>query len=290
MYSQYYTKNQSKPRTEHGNSHSIFVKTSKEGPEHRSRRNQKYYTESAVTAVLPPLNQLNNRNMGNSHKILREASPMRRRSSPSIVSSNSESQQAKLNNYSEYRSGFSSEPKFAGKSSHDNTAKSSNGNLRRNSSDSGYNSSGKACETRHESDLSNGLQLHSVNNNKSCSKNEHSKLTEGNSYRTGSTISPSRTPEYYKHTTGIETRESVLSGRSSSRTNLDFNTSRSRSYTNDRHSPSVSTFFLSKLIKLLTLGLFTHWFSHLLIFSIPADSRRECLKKLQTLQNCKCCN
>lgn len=115
-----------------------------------SRRSGSSYREDLFnqsknsSASLPSLPNIKGTNaMGNTLKNARAMSPVGRHSSSSnsVISRNS-----KLGDNFEY-GGESSVPKFAGKS-HDTTS-TLNGSVkpRRNSSDSGYNSSGKACET-----------------------------------------------------------------------------------------------------------------------------------------------
>ena len=142
-------------------------------------------------------------------------------------SSNSVSHRPKLERYFD-----SSEPKFAGKSSH-YTPPILNNNFesRRNSSDSGYNSSGKFCEPRTETSLSNGLQRVDFNDNKSCGKSDHGQFN-------GS--SNSTTPS---------------SGRSPSKTSPDFYNPKPRSYVNDRLTSPKSPMSESQgLVGLQNLG------------------------------------
>ena len=115
--------------------------------------------------------------MGNiSLKNIGENSSSRTNYSPSNIVSHRQ----KLRNF-EYGVG-SPEPKFAGKSSHHSPSVVKNNNFenRRNSSDSGYNSSGKLCEPPTETNLSNGLQRVGLSNyNKSCGKSDYSQSKSG---------------------------------------------------------------------------------------------------------------
>ncbi len=173
--------------------------------------------------VLPKrdLPNLEDKAMGNSLQ-MREKSPhnWRKYSSSSSVSRNFE------------HGVDSSDPiKFAGKSSYDTSSTlNSNVKVRRNSSDSGYNSSGKVtCETRTETSLPNRLQRLNLDDNKSCGKSYiYSQFSKNKSCT--SALIPSYKPELYKPTES----SGRSSSRSSSRTSLDLDNTKPRSYVNDR--------------------------------------------------------
>ena len=166
------------------------------------------------------LPNLEDKAMGNSLQ-MREKSPQSRRkySSSNSVSHNFE------------HGVDSSDPiKFAGKSSYDTSSTlNSNVKVRRNSSDSGYNSSGKVtCETRTETSLPNRLQRLNLDDNKSCGKSYiYSQFSKNKSC---TSVLPSYKPELYKPTES----SGRSSSRSSSRTSLDLDNTKPRSYVNDR--------------------------------------------------------
>jgi hypothetical protein len=190
-------------------------------------------TQNTKSAILPtrdlPCLVEDRKAMGNiSLKTVTEKSPIRRKSS----SSNSVSRQGKLSDYFEHGV-VSSDPKFAGKSSYDTTL-NTNDKLRRNSSDSGYNSSGKVCETRTGTGLSNGLQRLNLYDNKSCGKSDYSQINKNKPFTSDCTsLSPNK-PELCKNTTSSGSRKIVSGSRSSSRTSLDLDNTKPRSYVNDR--------------------------------------------------------
>ncbi|CAB3977798.1 Ubiquitin carboxyl-terminal hydrolase 2 [Paramuricea clavata] len=211
---------------------------------HRLTRN----TKSAIlpTQDLPYLVE----DMGNiSLKTVTEKSPIRRKSS----SSNSVSRQGKRSDNFEHGV-VSSDPKFAGKSLYDPTL-NTNDKLRRNSSDSGYNSSGKVCETRTGTGSSNGLQRLNLYDNKSCGKSDYSQIINKNKPYTSdcTSLSPNK-PELCKNTAVSGSRE-ILPGRSSSRTSLDLDNTKPRSYVNDRSILPKSPMSASEgLVGLQNLG------------------------------------
>jgi hypothetical protein len=151
--------------------------------------------------------------MGNSLKNLGENPSSRRKHSPS----NSVSHPGKLDvNNLEYGED-SLEPKFAGKSSLSNNVE-----FRRNSSDSGYNSSGKFYETPTDSSVSDRLQRVDLNDNKLCGKSDYSQL---NKTKSGDITLPPCKPEL---------RKTPSYARFNIKTSLEFDNPKPRSYVNDR--------------------------------------------------------
>lgn len=210
-------------------------------PSGRSDYQRDLVNQNRNSALLPNFPDINGgKAMGNALKTVRTKSPVRRTSS----SSNSVSRNSKLSDKFEYGGG-SSVPRFAGKS-HDSTSPTSTVNsglkLRRNSSDSGYNSSGKVCETQIETRLSDGLQRVNLHNT-SCGNNNYGQFSKNRSSTSNydsSLLSPNKL-ERSKPSVSCGGKETIA-GRSSRQTSLDLENTKPRSYVSDTSvlSKSVS--------------------------------------------------
>ena len=192
------------------------------------------------SALLPNLPKIKGTNaMGNTLKNTKAMSPVGRYSSSSnsVISRNS-----KLSDNFEC-GGESSVVKCAGKS-HDTTS-TLNGSvkLRRNSSDSGYNSSGKACETGIDARFSGEIQR--ANLHTSCGNNNHAQFSKNKSstHNCESSLPPSSN-NLERHNLSVNCgRKEASSGRSSRKTSLDLENTKPRSYVRDTcTSKSVSSF------------------------------------------------
>ncbi|XP_028408369.1 ubiquitin carboxyl-terminal hydrolase 2-like [Dendronephthya gigantea] len=126
-------------------------------------------------------------------------------------------------------------PQFAGKSSNSTSILSSNYIPRRNSSDSGYNSSGKGYEPRGEPALTNKLQPLNIQDCNKLGKSDYSQLKSHRNFK----------PETYQgtDTSGCRSRS------------LDLNYRRSTSYVTDRSMlPRSPTSGSNGLVGLQNLG------------------------------------
>ena len=193
------------------------------------------------SALLPNLPKIKGTNaMGNTLKNTRAMPPVGgySSSSNSVISRNS-----KLSDNFECE-GEPSVVKFAGKS-HDTTS-TLNGSvkLRRNSSDSGYNSSGKACETGIDARLSGEIQRANLHNTP-CGNNNYDQFSKNKSstHNCESSLPPSFNKLERRNLSVNCGRKETSSGRSSRQTSLDLENTKPRSYVSDtRTSKSVSSF------------------------------------------------
>ena len=221
-------------------------------PSGRSGYREDPLNQNRNSALLPSFPHIKDRKvMGNAPKTARTKSPVRRSSS----SSNSVSRNSKLMKF-EFGSG-SSVPNFAGKSQDSaSTTSTLNGSvkLRRNSSDSGYNSSEKACEAQIETGLSDGLQRVNLHNT-SCGSSNYGQFSRNKTstynYDSPFILSTNKL-ERSKPSVSCGSKE-TLTGRSSRQTSLDLENTKPRSYVSDTSILSKS---VSKRLYIFSIKLY----------------------------------